>query len=99
VCCAQIQQQTGATVISRGRFRPPHEADLPVTSPADRPLYLHVSAATQQEVDNAVSKINTLMKGEISPFRVRSVWCTPNGRRTHRRAVRCAVCGVVLTLS
>ncbi|ELR19073.1 KH domain containing protein [Acanthamoeba castellanii str. Neff] len=65
----EIQQQTGATVISRGRFRPPHEADLPVTSPADRPLYLHVSAATQQEVDNAVSKINTLMKGEISPFR------------------------------
>jgi hypothetical protein len=66
----QIQQQTGATVISRGRFRPPHEADLPVTSAADRPLYLHVSASTQQEVDNAVNKINNLMKGELPPHRV-----------------------------
>lgn len=57
-------------MIARGRFRPPHEADLPVTSAADRPLYLRVSGATQQEVDAAVEKINVLMKGDV-PSRVR----------------------------
>lgn len=67
----QIQQQTGAAVIARGRFRPPHEANLPVTNAADRPLYLRVSAGTQKEFDAAVERVNVLMKGEVT-HRVRN---------------------------
>lgn len=50
----QIQQETGASVTTKGVWYP----DKSKATDKDPPLYLHISASTQAMVDAAVTQIN-----------------------------------------
>ncbi|KAF9432691.1 hypothetical protein BGZ76_010453 [Entomortierella beljakovae] len=54
----QLQRDTGADVTTRGRYY----SDRSLATEKDPPLYLHVTAVTQESLDMAVEKINELME-------------------------------------
>ncbi|KAG0056017.1 hypothetical protein BGZ83_006630 [Gryganskiella cystojenkinii] len=53
----QIQRDTNADVTTRGKYYP----DKSLATEKDPPLYLHVSALSQDELDMAVEKINEVI--------------------------------------
>ncbi|GJJ74827.1 hypothetical protein EMPS_07185 [Entomortierella parvispora] len=53
----QIQRETNADVTTRGKYYP----DRSLATEKDPPLYLHVAALAQEELDMAVAKINELI--------------------------------------
>ncbi|KAG0239851.1 hypothetical protein BGW41_007431 [Actinomortierella wolfii] len=60
----QIQRDTGADVTTRGKYYP----DRSTATAADPPLYLHISAASQESLDKAVAVINGIIdEGNRSP--------------------------------
>ncbi|KAG0210909.1 hypothetical protein BGX28_008746 [Mortierella sp. GBA30] len=59
----ELQRDTGADVTTRGR----HYADRSLATEKDPPLYLHVTALTQDALDLAVKKINELIEEAQNP--------------------------------
>ncbi|KAJ3081853.1 hypothetical protein HK102_002095, partial [Quaeritorhiza haematococci] len=60
----KIKEDTGADVITRGRFYP----DKSLATEKDPPLYLHVVAQTQESLDQAVEQINELIEQASVPL-------------------------------
>ncbi|CAI2176010.1 13451_t:CDS:10 [Funneliformis geosporum] len=58
-----IQKETGADVTTRGKYYP----DKLLATEKDPPLFLHVTASTQEALDAAVNKINELMEQSFTP--------------------------------
>ncbi|KXX81219.1 hypothetical protein MMYC01_201402 [Madurella mycetomatis] len=56
-----IKEETGADVTTRGSYYP----DKNMATPANPPLYLHVTSTTKEGLDKAVAKIEELMKQEL----------------------------------
>ncbi|KAK4171764.1 hypothetical protein QBC36DRAFT_88104 [Triangularia setosa] len=56
-----IKDETGADVTTRGSYFP----DKSMATPANPPLYLHVTSTTKEGLDKAVAKIEELMKQEL----------------------------------
>ncbi|KAF9110552.1 hypothetical protein BGX27_006188 [Mortierella sp. AM989] len=54
----QLQRDTGADITTRGRYY----SDRSLATEKDPPLYLHVTALTQEALDLAVKKINELIE-------------------------------------
>ncbi|CAG8460407.1 3135_t:CDS:10 [Paraglomus brasilianum] len=54
----QIQKDTGADVTTRGKYYP----DKSLATEKDPPLYLHITAASQESLDEAVKKIEEMME-------------------------------------
>ncbi|KAF9313036.1 hypothetical protein BG003_005675 [Podila horticola] len=59
----QLQRDTGADVTTRGKYYP----DRSMATDKDPPLYLHVTATTQDILDEAVAKINELIEEAQNP--------------------------------
>ncbi|KAF9291961.1 hypothetical protein BGZ68_001047 [Mortierella alpina] len=59
----QIQRDTGADVTTRGQ----HYTDRSLATEKNPPLYLHVTALTQESLDLAVKKINELIEEAQNP--------------------------------
>ncbi|TKY89658.1 hypothetical protein EX895_001443 [Sporisorium graminicola] len=57
----QIHRETGASVTTKGTWYP----DKTLATKEDPPLYLHVSAISQDILDAAIAKINELMAVEV----------------------------------
>ncbi|PAV20458.1 eukaryotic type KH-domain type I [Pyrrhoderma noxium] len=60
----QINLETGANVTTKGVWYP----DRSKASEKDPPLYLHISANTQKQIDDAVDKIKELMDMDMGPL-------------------------------
>ncbi|KAI9318165.1 hypothetical protein BX666DRAFT_1856551, partial [Dichotomocladium elegans] len=60
---AQIQRDTGADVTTRGKFYP----DTSLATESEPPLYLHVSASSQESLDKAVAIIEDLIENAQTP--------------------------------
>ncbi|KAI9710203.1 MAG: hypothetical protein M1812_007475 [Candelaria pacifica] len=56
-----IKEETGADVTTRGNYYP----DKSMATPANPPLYLHVTSTTKEGLEKAVTKIEDLMKQEL----------------------------------
>ncbi|KAH6848407.1 hypothetical protein B0I37DRAFT_163688 [Chaetomium sp. MPI-CAGE-AT-0009] len=56
-----IKEETGADVTTRGNYYP----DKNMATPANPPLYLHVTSTTKEGLDKAVAKIEEMMKQEL----------------------------------
>ncbi|KAL2257637.1 hypothetical protein VTK26DRAFT_9369 [Humicola hyalothermophila] len=56
-----IKEETGADVTTRGSYYP----DKNMATPANPPLYLHVTSTTKEGLEKAVAKIEELMKQEL----------------------------------
>ncbi|KAI1000968.1 hypothetical protein K3495_g7232 [Podosphaera aphanis] len=56
-----IKEETGADVTTRGNYYP----DKSMATAANPPLYLHVTSTTKQGLEQAVAKIEELMKQEL----------------------------------
>ncbi|CEP07413.1 hypothetical protein [Parasitella parasitica] len=54
----QIQQETGADVITRGKYYP----DVQLASDREPPLYLHITAPDKESLDKAIAKIEELIE-------------------------------------
>src|SRR5262249_32120923 len=54
----QIQRETGADVTTRGTWFP----DRSHSTPDNPPLYLHLSATTQESLDAAIAKVEELIE-------------------------------------
>ncbi|KZT61704.1 hypothetical protein CALCODRAFT_506041 [Calocera cornea HHB12733] len=59
-----ISTETGASVTTKGTWYP----DKSKATERDPPLYLHVSAKSQEALDKACAKINDLMQQELGPL-------------------------------
>ncbi|KAG0089707.1 hypothetical protein BGZ93_009719 [Podila epicladia] len=59
----QLQRDTGADVTTRGKYYP----DRSMATEKDPPLYLHVTATSQDILDEAVAKINELIDEAQNP--------------------------------
>ncbi|KAF9302806.1 hypothetical protein BGZ74_004826 [Mortierella antarctica] len=59
----QLQRDTGADVTTRGKYYP----DRSMATDKDPPLYLHVTATSQDILDEAVAKINELIDEAQNP--------------------------------
>ncbi|KAF9351406.1 hypothetical protein BGX26_010577 [Mortierella sp. AD094] len=59
----ELQRETGADITTRGR----HYSDRSLATEKDPPLYLHVTALTQEALDLAVKKINELIEKPPHP--------------------------------
>ncbi|KLO12941.1 hypothetical protein SCHPADRAFT_828774 [Schizopora paradoxa] len=57
----QIHDETGATVVNKGTWVP----DRTKASDRDPPLYLHISAHTKEQLDNAIAKVNELIAMDL----------------------------------
>ncbi|KAJ3220346.1 hypothetical protein HDU67_000013 [Dinochytrium kinnereticum] len=55
---ADIKKETGADVVTRGKYY----ADKGLATEKDPPLYLHITAISQDILDKAVAKINELIE-------------------------------------
>nr|KAJ3419413.1 hypothetical protein HK105_006982 [Polyrhizophydium stewartii] len=55
---AKIKEETGADVVTRGKFYP----DKSRATERDPPLYLFISASTQESVDKAVKAVNEIIE-------------------------------------
>ncbi|KAI7889544.1 uncharacterized protein EV154DRAFT_514121 [Mucor mucedo] len=60
----QIQQETGADVITRGKYYP----DVQLASDREPPLYLHITASNKQSLDKAIAKIEELIETSQVPL-------------------------------
>ncbi|OAD66805.1 hypothetical protein PHYBLDRAFT_118893 [Phycomyces blakesleeanus NRRL 1555(-)] len=60
----QIQRETNADVTTRGKYYP--ENILPTDK--EPPLYLHVTASTQESLDKALAQIDNLIKTATVPL-------------------------------
>ncbi|KAI9867228.1 MAG: hypothetical protein M1813_009506 [Trichoglossum hirsutum] len=56
-----IKEETGADVTTRGAYYP----DKSLATPANPPLYLHVTSITKEGLEKAVEKIEELMQQEL----------------------------------
>ncbi|KAK3293367.1 uncharacterized protein B0H64DRAFT_363915 [Chaetomium fimeti] len=56
-----IKEETGADVTTRGNYYP----DKNMATPANPPLYLHVTSTSKEGLDKAVAKIEEMMKQEL----------------------------------
>ncbi|KAK3321155.1 hypothetical protein B0T19DRAFT_444934 [Cercophora scortea] len=56
-----IKDDTGADVTTRGSYYP----DKSMATPANPPLYLHVTSTSKEGLDKAVAKIEEMMKQEL----------------------------------
>lgn len=56
-----IKDETGADVTTRGSYYP----DKSMATPANPPLYLHVTSTSKEGLEKAVAKIEELMKQEL----------------------------------
>ncbi|CAO3649781.1 unnamed protein product [Mucor hiemalis] len=54
----QIQQETGADVITRGKYYP----DVQLASDKEPPLYLHITASNRESLVKAIAKIEELIE-------------------------------------
>ncbi|KAI9234616.1 MAG: hypothetical protein BYD32DRAFT_464241 [Podila humilis] len=59
----QLQRDSGADITTRGKYYP----DRAMATDKDPPLYLHVTATTQDILDQAVAKINELIDEAQNP--------------------------------
>ncbi|KAF9174481.1 hypothetical protein BGX21_007370 [Mortierella sp. AD011] len=59
----ELQRETGADITTRGRYY----SDRSLATEKDPPLYLHVTALTQEALDLAVKKINELIEKPQHP--------------------------------
>ncbi|KAJ3178752.1 hypothetical protein HDU87_003307 [Geranomyces variabilis] len=64
---SMIKHDTGADVTTRGKYYP----DKNLATPAEPPLYLHVSASTQKSLDDALKAINELINSAPPQFEER----------------------------
>jgi hypothetical protein len=60
----QIQEETGASVQTKGTWVP----DRAKIQPGEIPLYLHIVATSQIVLDAAVAKVNELINSELGPL-------------------------------
>ncbi|KAM6497268.1 hypothetical protein JOM56_007741 [Amanita muscaria] len=60
----QIHEETGASVSTKGTWYP----DRSRATERDPPLYLHISAPTQDSLQQAVEKINEYMSVDLGPL-------------------------------
>ncbi|KAI9491079.1 hypothetical protein BDB00DRAFT_519426 [Zychaea mexicana] len=60
---AQIQRDTGADVTTRGKYYP----DKALATDGEPPLYLYVSASSQESLDKAVAQIEDLIANAAVP--------------------------------
>lgn len=58
-------QETGVTIVTKGRYFNTKNGELPGQGD-DRPLYLHVTADSQQALSQAVMRIENLMNAAPS---------------------------------
>ncbi|KKA26642.1 hypothetical protein TD95_002633 [Thielaviopsis punctulata] len=58
---AQIKEETGADITTRGNYLP----DKSMATPSKLPLYLHVTSTTKEGLDKAVAKIEAMLKQEL----------------------------------
>jgi hypothetical protein len=58
----QVNEETGATIITRGTYKQSDAGSGDSLSPDDKPLHLYVTADSQEKVDKACSKLKTLME-------------------------------------
>ncbi|KAM0584231.1 hypothetical protein D7B24_007795 [Verticillium nonalfalfae] len=56
-----IKEETGADVTTRGSFYP----DKAMATPANPPLYLHITSTSKQGLEQAVAKIEEMMTQEL----------------------------------
>ncbi|KZF25735.1 hypothetical protein L228DRAFT_280955 [Xylona heveae TC161] len=56
-----IKDETGADVTTRGNYYP----DKNMSTPANPPLYLHITSTTKEGLEKAIAKIEELMKQEL----------------------------------
>ncbi|KAL7269119.1 hypothetical protein RUND412_008229 [Rhizina undulata] len=56
-----IKEETGADVTTRGAYYP----DKSMATPANPPLYLHITSTTKEGLEKAVGKIEELMKQDL----------------------------------
>ncbi|KAI9785718.1 MAG: hypothetical protein M1839_008735 [Geoglossum umbratile] len=56
-----IKEETGADVTTRGAYYP----DKSLATPANPPLYLHITSTTKEGLEKAVEKIEELMQQEL----------------------------------
>ncbi|RCH93586.1 hypothetical protein CU098_004600, partial [Rhizopus stolonifer] len=54
----QIHQETGADVTTRGKYYP----DISLATPGEPPLFLHVSAKSQESLDKALKSIQEMIE-------------------------------------
>ena len=59
--CSQVQQETGATVSTKGVWYP----DRSKATAKDPPLYIHVSAKTKEILEKGVEKVNELINMDM----------------------------------
>ncbi len=57
----QIHRETGASITTKGTWYP----DKALATKEDPPLYLHISAISQQILDAAIAKVNELMAQDM----------------------------------
>ncbi|KAL0953988.1 hypothetical protein HGRIS_005145 [Hohenbuehelia grisea] len=60
----QINEDTGASVSTKGVWYP----DRTKATEKDPPLYLHISASTQEQLDQAAAKVHELMSIDLGPL-------------------------------
>ncbi|WVW78397.1 hypothetical protein I302_100351 [Kwoniella bestiolae CBS 10118] len=60
----QIEEETGASVVTKGVWVP----DRTKMPPGEAPLYLHIVATSQSILDAAVSKVQDLIDQELGPL-------------------------------
>ena len=58
---SQIHDETGASVTTKGVWYP----DRAKATDKDPPLYLHISASSKAQMDDAIAKVNELMAMEL----------------------------------
>ena len=60
----QIHEETGASVSTKGVWYP----DRSKATEKDPPLYLHITAATQEALQKAINRIDELMNLDLGPL-------------------------------
>ena len=61
---AQIHEETGASVSTKGTWYP----DRTKATEKDPPLYLHISATTKEILQKAIDKVNELLSADMGPL-------------------------------
>lgn len=61
---AEIQQETGCSVTTKGQWYP----DRTMANDRDPPLYLHLTATTQEVLDKGIAKVNELIDQDLGPL-------------------------------
>ncbi|KAG0151681.1 hypothetical protein CROQUDRAFT_86297 [Cronartium quercuum f. sp. fusiforme G11] len=61
---AEIQQETGCSVTTKGQWYP----DRTMANDRDPPLYLHLTATSQEILDKGIKKVNELIEQDLGPL-------------------------------